>query len=261
MHNYREVQEVERNRAAVNRLMVEAARKAKNPTEAHRVAQRTVATLYTAHPEIAHLLIEPDTLDHAPIPFEAADAETRPLAAQAVDKGREDRGVELQLDVAGQVTAGDAMIESASVTAAEEPVPALAAADATTPDNSCSVATIGTYLSRLPPAHDDSCNTESYQPEAIPRAAASRPELPRLRWSDAHYRVVQVAPTGDATGTPVAAYVLEHKEGQDSLNVSRWYQCMSIEDQLTALAYFIRLLGDHTCILPRPTDGVVNREG
>jgi hypothetical protein len=160
--------------------------------------------------------------------------------------------------MAGQVTAGDPVGESASVTAAEEPAPA--AADATTPDNSFSLATIGTYLSRLPPAHDDSCNTEAYQPEAIPRAA-SRPELPRLRWSDAHYRVVQVAPTGDATGTPVSAYVLEHKEGQDSLNVSRWYQCTSIEDQLTALAYFIRLLGDHTCILPRPTDGVVTGDG
>jgi hypothetical protein len=260
MRDYRELQEVERNRAAVNRLMVEAARNAKNPTEAHRVAQQAVATLYTAHPEIAHRLIEPDTLDHPPIPFEAADAKTCPLAAQAADNGREDRGVELHLDMARQVTAGDPVIEGASVAAAEEPVPAPAAADATTPDNSCSVATIGTYLSRLPPAHDDSCNTESYQPEAIPRAA-SRPELPRLRWSDAHYRVVQVAPTGDATGTPVAAYVLEHKEGQDSLNVSRWYQCMSIEDQLTALAYFIRLLGDHTCILPRTTDGVATRDG
>jgi hypothetical protein len=162
--------------------------------------------------------------------------------------------------MAGQATAGDAVIESASVTAAEEPVPALAAADATTPDNSASLATIGTYLSRLRQAHDDSYNMEADQPEAIPRAA-SRPELPRLRWSDAHYRVVQVAPTGDATGTPVSAYVLEHKEGQDSLNVSRWYQCTSIEDQLTALAYFIRLLGEHTCILPRPTDGVVTRDG
>jgi hypothetical protein len=260
MHDYRERQEVERNRAAVNRLMVEAARKAKNPTEAHRVAQQAVATLYTAHPEIAHLLIEPDTLDHSPIPFEAVDAETCPRAAQAVDNGREDRGGELHLDMAGHVTAGDPVRESASVTAAEEPGPTPAAADATTPDNSFSLATIGTYLSRLPQAHDDSCNTESYQPEALPRAA-SRPDLPRLRWSDAHYRVVQVAPTGDATGTPVSAYVLEHKEGQDSLNVSRWYQCTSIEDQLTALAYFIRLLGDHACILPRPTDGVVPREG
>jgi hypothetical protein len=260
MHDYREVQEVERNRAAVNRLMVEAARKAKNPTEAHRVAQQTVATLYTAHPEIAHLLIELDTLDRAPIPFEVADAETCPLAAQAVDNGREDRGVELHLDMAGQDTAGEAVIESASVTVAEEPVPALATADATTPDNSVSLATIGTYLSRLRQAHDDSCNTEAYQPETIPRAV-SQPDLPRLRWSDAHYRVVQVAPAGDATGTSVSAYVLEHKEGQDSLNVSRWYQCTSIEDQLTALAYFIRLLGDHTCILPRPTDGVVSRDG
>ena len=259
MHDYRDVQEVERNRAAVNRLMIEAARKAKNPTEAHRVAQQSVVTLYTAHPEIAHRLIAPDTLDHAPIPFEAADAKTRPLATHAVDNGRGDRGVELHLDMAGHVTAGDAVIESVSVTAAEEPVSEPAAADAATPDTSFSLATIGTYLSRLRQAHDDSYNMEAYQPDAIPRDA-SRPELPRLRWSDAHYRVVQVAPTGDATDTSVSAYVLEHKEGQDSLNASRWYQCTSIEDQLTALTYFIRLLGDHTCILPRPTDAVITRD-
>jgi hypothetical protein len=244
--------------------MVEAARKAKNPSEAHRVARQAVATLYTAHPAIAHRLIEPATLDHAPIPFEAAAAESCPRAAQALDSGREHRGGERPRAMAGPVTAGAAALESA--TAAEEPGPAPAAADATTPANSFSLATIGTYLSRVAHAHDDSCQLEApqplaaSQPDAIPRDA-SHAALPRLRWSDAHYRIVQVAPTGDASGTPLSAYVLEHKEGQDSLSVPRWYQCTSIDDQLTALAYFIRLLGDQTCILPRPTDGGVARDG
>jgi len=79
---------------------------------------------------------------------------------------------------------------------------------------------------------------------ASPRTDTLASTLPRLCWEDSHYRVVQVKSSHDASHASISAYVLEHEDGQDSMNATRWYPCELVEDRLAALDYLIEKLAD-----------------